>query len=467
MAEAELETSGPNDEALGAPDAAQRSLADALRISFALLRLLILVLVVVFLLSGTFRVKTGQVAVRLQLGELVKGDQGDFFYTPGGPYFAWPEPIDKVIRVPVTAQKLAISDSFWFGIKEEDIGKTLDEMPVTRELDPELDGFLVTADQNIMHGRWDITWRINERNAANFIRTVSASSTPKQMIRDAEVLLKYVAEQAIVATLAQHTADEFRFGQILWDRTRKHMQETLNRMEAGISVTSVVVTTSTPPLAVRGAFIQVDTADSGRKSVITSAKTARARVLGEAAGEAAPTILLVVAHYERLLLLRQSETDEQAKTALTQRAERVEKALEAFYNGKPAEVCFQGILEEETDPEKRKQLEACLKPYRLRGKAYETVEKARGNATSTVQAIRKEAEAFENRLKQYEKNPRVVRDRLWQETLNEIFAGDAERFYLPPGAKEIYIEVNRDPAIAKQKEREAAEAREKKAREKK
>jgi regulator of protease activity HflC (stomatin/prohibitin superfamily) len=293
---------------------------------------------------------------------------------------------------------------------------------------------------------------VNEDEAGDFIRTVSANRTPKKMIQDAEAMVRCVAERAIVATLAQHTADQFRLGQIDWTKARNRMQATLREMKAGILVSSVSPDDVTPPLAVRAAFLQVDQAQSGRNQAITAAETARTRVLGEAAGEASGTILSAVAYYERLL--RRGEAE---------RAARVHEALGRFYNGQFADACFKNVVESEPDPEARKQLKTWLKKVKVSGEAYDTIQKAEAEAISTRQAVSKEAEIFLNRLKQHRKNPRVLRDRLWQETLNQIFAGNAERFYLPPGEKEVYLEINRDPAIKKRMEREAYQAREKKA----
>lgn len=442
---------------LPAPDAAQRSLSDALRVSFALLRLLLLVLVAVFLLSGMFKVKTGEVAVRLQLGQLVAREGRETFYTPGGPYFAWPEPIDTVIRVPVTPHELNLSRTFWFQVEDGDQGKSLDQLPVAKDgLDPDRDGFLLTADKNIMHGRWTITWQVDEQHAADFIRTVSASSSPREMAAKAETMLRRVAEQAIVATAAEHTADQFYLGNVNWDGTRSRMQNVLRKMESGILIANVSLTEYTAPLAVRGAFLAVDQAQSARNQAIIAAETERARILGEAAGEAHPVILTAVEHYERLL--RRNDTKQ---------ATQLEKALTAFFEGAPASESFKAVVDQEPDAALRQKLADLSLPVRVSGKAYDTIEKARGAAASTLQAVQRESQTFESRLRQYRENPAVVRDRLWQETMNELFAGDAERFYLPPGGKEVYLELNRDPSIKKRKERELYEEQQKKAREKK
>ena len=63
---------GPGREAMlrEALDPANQSLRDALRLSFRVLQLVMVVLVVVFLFSGLKTIEPGQIGLRLQLGQL-------------------------------------------------------------------------------------------------------------------------------------------------------------------------------------------------------------------------------------------------------------------------------------------------------------------------------------------------------------------------------------------------------------
>src|SRR5262245_28579717 len=92
-------------------DPAGRALSGALLSSFAILKWIMLTLVVLFCFSGTFRVKEGEVALRLRFGAL-QGDPGEQVLKPGGPYFAWPEPAGRVIFVPTTTQRLTLDKEF-------------------------------------------------------------------------------------------------------------------------------------------------------------------------------------------------------------------------------------------------------------------------------------------------------------------------------------------------------------------
>ena len=71
---------------------------------FRMLRWLVLLLLVLFCLSGITRVKSGEEALVLRLGKLVK-------VQPSGLLLALPYPIDDVIRVPVKQEgEVDISD---------------------------------------------------------------------------------------------------------------------------------------------------------------------------------------------------------------------------------------------------------------------------------------------------------------------------------------------------------------------
>ena len=65
-------------------DAAHQSLADALRVSFWVLKLAMLLLVVVYLFSGVFNVREQEIAVCLRFGRIV-GSPGQQVLEPGGP----------------------------------------------------------------------------------------------------------------------------------------------------------------------------------------------------------------------------------------------------------------------------------------------------------------------------------------------------------------------------------------------
>ena len=78
-------------------DAGSQALAEALRSSFAIVKVLMVVLVVVFLGSGIFQVKPQVRAVRLHYGRPV--GEGTKALLGPGLHWSWPYPIDEVVMI--------------------------------------------------------------------------------------------------------------------------------------------------------------------------------------------------------------------------------------------------------------------------------------------------------------------------------------------------------------------------------
>ena len=84
----------------GGVDPGQQSLADALKVSFGLLKVVMVGLVVLYALSGFYRVESQEEAVELFLGRIV--GEGEDRVKDEGFYFSWPFPLGAVIKVPTS-----------------------------------------------------------------------------------------------------------------------------------------------------------------------------------------------------------------------------------------------------------------------------------------------------------------------------------------------------------------------------
>ena len=81
------------------------SLSRAIGVGFRVLRVLMVVLAVVFCFSNIYWVPEGFVAVQTRFGKIV-GEKGAAVRLPGGPYLAFPYPMDKIVRIPPASRKL-------------------------------------------------------------------------------------------------------------------------------------------------------------------------------------------------------------------------------------------------------------------------------------------------------------------------------------------------------------------------
>ena len=73
--------------------------ARALKISFGFLKFFILLILFYYLFSGIFSVKQDEVAVILRFGKIA--GVGEKRVLKPGFHWAFPEPIDKVIKIPM------------------------------------------------------------------------------------------------------------------------------------------------------------------------------------------------------------------------------------------------------------------------------------------------------------------------------------------------------------------------------
>src|SRR5689334_1298568 len=140
-------------------DASSQALSDALKSSFAIIKVLMVGMVVVFLASGFFTVGPQERAVVLRFGKPV--GVGEKALLGPGSHFALPYPIDEVVRIPITQVQTVKSSVGWYATSAamEAAGT---EPPPGPSLNPARDGYVLTADGNILHVSGTVLYRIKE-----------------------------------------------------------------------------------------------------------------------------------------------------------------------------------------------------------------------------------------------------------------------------------------------------------------
>lgn len=397
-------------------DPAQQSLADALRVSFALLKWVMVLLLVAYLFTGIFRVETAQRAVRLQFGKIM-GEPGQQVYGPGW-HLGLPYPIEQKILVPIGQRNIDVNQQFWFSAPPGSQGQTIDQMR-GGPLNPERDGSLLTGDSNIVHGQFTVSYQISDEGVANYVQNVGN-------LQKADDIVRNVAEQAIVAAVAQAQADDLIRSntEAVSAAAVRRMQEVLDEMETGVVVTTFTMPTSTMPLPVRGASQAVINAESEKASAIEAAKQKATSTLNETAGEAYDELFAMVRAYEQA---RGANDEAEAERLLGQ----IDAALDA------SEITTeQGLV-------------------RIGGRTAETINRAKTERTEIVQSVRAEANRFTQLLEQHRQSPGLVQTQLWERARGEIFTGDVETIYSPTGqGQTLTILTNKDPAIEREREKQ-------------
>lgn len=407
-------------------DPAQQSLADALKVSFTLLKVIMLVLALIYAFSGVFTVGTDEYAIRLRFGKIVVVDSqtGRKVLTEGGVNFALPYPIEQVVRIPKAVQQIDLNEEFWFELTEQDKGKTLDEMAGTaKPLNPERDGSLLTGDANIAHARWTISYIIAD--PVSFITNIGDPTNPDSVIDAANNLVRSVAAQGVVYTVAQLEADRLQKGLRESDFAiaRKRMQDALDALASGIEITNVSAQRIIFPLSVQADFQAVIDAENEKSQAIEQAQQERAQILGETAGEAYGPLLKLVEAFEEA----SRGADDAKRAALEKQFDQAFDTLTVARSGGQGEVA-------------------------IGGKVAQVINQARTYRTQVVAQTRGKAEYVQTLRKGYEANPDIVRNDLWQAMVRKVFRGDeVEVFFMPPG--ELYLELNRDPRLEEERDR--------------
>src|ERR1700744_3574943 len=98
-------------------DAGSQALNEALRSSFAIVRIVMAILVVVFLCSGFFKVEPNERAMILHFGK-PEGAGAKALLGPGL-HWSFPYPIDEVVKVSVTGIQKVTSDVGWYAVTPE------------------------------------------------------------------------------------------------------------------------------------------------------------------------------------------------------------------------------------------------------------------------------------------------------------------------------------------------------------
>ena len=407
-------------------DPAQQSLADALRVSFNILKVIMVLLLVGYFLSGVFRVEEGTRAVRLQFGQIA-GDEIARVYEPGW-YFGWPYPIEEKLHIPVTPRTLSTGNAFWYEVTQQQLAQ--DRRP-TRPLNPERDGSLLTGDANVVHGRFDVTYSIDD--PVLFVQNVGLAR-PGQRLPDgreaqhemelADLLVRGAAEQGIVFAVAQVQADDFIDGRMSRSLATHRMQQVLDALGAGITIDRMEAEEQMPQ-PVYEAYQAVVRAETERGEAIDRARQDRSRMLNEVAGGAHEPLFAMIGRYEAA---RETGDDAAAATILAQIDEALAtRRLPAEHGGLP-----------------------------IRGEVATLIDAAVSERTAVVEQIQAEVHTFQSLLEEYRARPRLEMTRLWLDAKETILTGDIETFYTMRG--HFYTVINRDPAIQRERERERLRA---------
>ncbi|MHC5023915.1 MAG: hypothetical protein ACYTGG_08380, partial [Planctomycetota bacterium] len=135
-----------------AMDPANQSLADALRLSFRVLQLVILVLVVLFIFSGLKTVEEDESGVLSRWGRIVEVG-GERSLAPGLHYSWLPYPAGEFILFQVSNRATNVGNAFWPDLRGQSREAALERARVSDPMRPGADGYVLTRDGDLAHIR--------------------------------------------------------------------------------------------------------------------------------------------------------------------------------------------------------------------------------------------------------------------------------------------------------------------------
>jgi membrane protease subunit HflK len=281
-------------------DAGSQALSEALRSSFAIVQVVMFVLFILFLGSGFFTVRSQEKAVILRLGRPV--GEGSKALLGAGAHWAFPYPIDEVVKIPITELQTVESTVGWYFVTPEQKFARI-EPPAGPSLNPAIDGYTITGDRNIIHTSATLTYRIDDPVHFKF-DFVSGSNAVQDALDNS---LIYASARFAVDDVL--TRERTRFQELVQARVTELVRE--ENLGVIVDQCSVV---SIPPRQCKEAFDAVLTAASIRDTVHNDALKYENEVLTRADAESANRTN--VAETERVRLVSSVRAEADRFTAL-------------------------------------------------------------------------------------------------------------------------------------------------------
>jgi len=255
-------------------DASSRALAEAMRSSFAVVKLVIWALVIVFLISGFFTVGSQEKAVILRFGKPV--GEGEKALLSAGLHWAFPKPIDEIVRIPITEIQSVTSTIGWYYLtREQEV--TQNEPEAGRSLNPAVDGYVITGDANITHFRVRLYYRINDpiRHEFSFVNASNA--------------VQSALDNALTYSAAHYAVDDILYRDVAGfnDDVQRRVSQLIAQQQLGVAVDHCEVLGNMPPRQLKAAFDKVTTARENRTKFLNEAHTDANQILYQASAQAA------------------------------------------------------------------------------------------------------------------------------------------------------------------------------------
>lgn len=389
-------------------DAANQSLADAMRASFNILKFVMVVLVVLYAFSGVRCIDESEEAVVFRFGKLLPDVRGS------GRSIAFPYPIDETLTFATKKNNAFRSFNHWPKVEEGQQNEPLSKVRRGGFLNPALDGSLLTADSGIVHIQWDVKYRVEDLR--KYVMNVGDESTT-----EVEELISSLLDDATIGLVTNYSAEDVTrgFTTEIAIKVRARINDQLEELGTGVNVVALDIPHSSVPGPTMSAFDDVANAQSERDKVVQEAQQEHIKILNSAAGAAWRKLITYTP--------RSGETHigllDRLDDAIADGDETARLALESEIDE---------VLENETS-----------------GMAGQRIRLARSHYTRVVQQIDGDVDQYQALIDEYLESPDLLVHRLWEQTRQRVLQQPGvTKHFVAGNARELRIHVEPDPKQA-------------------
>jgi membrane protease subunit HflK len=264
-------------------DAGSRALAEALRSSFVIVKIAMAALVVIIFAAGFFTVGPAEKAIILRFGK--PQGEGQKMLLGAGLHWSLPYPMDEVVRIPITEIQKVTSTAGWYPTTPEMELAGTDQQNFGPSLNPAVDGYVVTADRNIIHTRATVSYHIDDPRTAIF--NFAAGTNHEFNLAGISNAVQNAANNAIIAAAARFNVDDILSRDIAGfsDAVHQRVSELAEREHLGVVIDQCQVQ-SVAPRQLKDVFAQVTSARQNREKLINEARSEENRIASQAGAQA-------------------------------------------------------------------------------------------------------------------------------------------------------------------------------------
>lgn len=258
-----------------------------------LLKIVMGIVFALYCLSGITLVKPDEVGMILRLGRLVGSNRIDQVHQPGW-IWAFPKPIDQVIKMPVKQiREVRISELAAIS-KEKDLDY--------RNIDPVSEGYCISADENIFQAKILVKYQITDPVVAVF-NFANGFAGIEALIRDLTIceLVKVAGRFNIDGILSENKKQ-------LSQQVHEYVQKRLDKIESGLTLLSLEFEEIAPPVFLQRDFEEVNTAYINRRDFINEAQSLREEKIPGASAKASKKISEAESYEQTILAEATAET---------------------------------------------------------------------------------------------------------------------------------------------------------------